>query len=71
MIRFRWEADHYFSGPISGEVEASDRAAALVKAKADMGKHPSNYGGNVKTDSLRLTHQKRPNNKKWKAISQN
>jgi hypothetical protein len=68
MIRFRWKADHYFSGSIEGEIGAACRASALEAARADMAKHPRNYGGNVDTTTLRLTHQKRPNNKKWKEI---
>lgn len=68
MIRFRWSAERYFSGTIDGEVEARDRVEALEKAQVAMKEYPDNYGGNVKTDSLRLTHQKRPNNKKWKEL---
>ena len=63
MIRFLWVADKYFAGSIGGEVEAVCKAAALEKAKAVIEKHPDAI-----VSTLRLTHQKSPNNKKWKTV---
>lgn len=68
MIKYKWWVDRFFGGHHEGVVEAIDREEALVLADEALDKSGYCTGGNVKTDTLRLTHQLRPGKKKWQRL---
>ncbi len=68
QTKYRWSADKFFGGSVSGEVLALTREEALSRASAALAKHPDAYGGNVNKDTLSLTHQLRLGKRKWQEL---